>query len=455
MHSSQRFIPLPLGIGLMVCGLAGGFPRPAAAQGYDSWSKVEAAEQTRDYGQQIREGKFEPAQQGYVSGIVLPQLALPNNRSSIVQVRQRIRDIITRGATAPKVYEAANALVRDAMVGQARDNAAEPIVRVNAMLLVGELQAVDRKPWPGSVEPLAAAAADESLPLAVRIAALAGLSRQVAEGRGEGGFGQAVVPALEQIVARPPAGDPVGSTWIVGRAVELLGVLGANPAAKAALVGMLADDKADLDLRIRAASSLGRQAKPADSLDTAALTGTLRSLARSGLEQDLAAAKARRLAREITAGPGAGGDGSPPGASGRVAAGPRGGRGAAAEIFGGAADQGGTEIADDEAVLPLACLRNAWRLTTLADAVQPAQGSTGLVPLLQGDAAAEAIDLATILRQQGRALLAMPDEATLEKALAAIKGSAGPGRRAPTEDGGAAAAGVDSEGNEDSPFPPE
>jgi len=420
------------------------------------WSRVEAAEETRDYGLQIRDGKFEAAQQNYVRSIVLPQLALPGNRTSIVQVRQRIRDIITRGATAPKVFDAANALARDFMVALARDEAAEPILRVNAMLLVGELQAVDRKPWAGGVEPLAAAVADEKLPLAVRIAAVTGLSRQAAEGRADGGFVQGVGPALEQLVARRPTGDPAASSWIVGQAVDLLGVLGSSPAAKAAMAGILADDKADLDLRIRAAATLGRQAKPADKLDAAALTGTVRSVARSGLERDLSAAQDRRLSRQIAAGIAGEGQGVPGGAAGRGMAAPGGGRFAGEGMFGGLPADDATE-ADEDAVLPLACLRNAWRLTTLADAVQPAQGSTGLVPLLQGDAAAEAIDLATMLRQQGRALLATPDEATLEKALKLLKSLQGAARSAgpaPTEDGGAAAAGADSEGNQDSPFPP-
>jgi hypothetical protein len=445
---------LSCGISLLAGCLTIGLATQATAQGYDTWSKVESAEETRDYGQQIRDGKFEAGQQNYVRSIVLPQLALPGNRTSIVQVRQRIRDILTRGATAPKVFDSANGLARDFMVALARDEAAEPILRVNAMLLVGELQAADRKPWAGSVEPLAGAAADGKLPLAVRIAAVSGLSRQVAEGRADGGFGQAVGPALEQLVTRPPAGDPAGSGWLVGQAVELLGLLGSSPAATAAMAGILTDDKADLDLRIRAAAALGRQAKPADKLDAAALTGTVRSVARRCLERDLSAAQDRRLSRQIAAGPTGEGQGFPGGAGGRGMAAPGRGRFAGEGMFGGLPGDDATE-ADEDAVLPLACLRNAWRLMTLADAVQPTQGSAGLVPLLQGDAATEAIDVATMLRNQGQALLATPDEATLKKALELLKslqGAARPAGPAPTADGGAAAAGAVSEGDEDSPF---
>lgn len=468
MPNAPRLVRLPVGIGLVAgcltfsaaVGLTAGSAARATAQGYDTWSKVESAEETREYGQQIRDGKFEAAQQNYVRSIVLPQLALPGNRTSIVQVRQRIRDIITRGATAPKVFDAANGLARDFMVALARNEAAEPILRVNAMLLVGELQAVDRKPWAGSVEPLAAAAADGKLPLAVRIAAVSGLSRQVDEGRADGGFVQAVGPALEQLVTRPPAGDPAGSGWLVGQAVELLGLLGSSPAATAAMAGILADDKADLDLRIRAAAALGRQAKPADKLDAAALTGTVRSVARSGLERDLSAAQDRRLSRQIAAGPTGEGQGFRGGVGGRGMAAPGGGRFAGEGMFGGLPGDDPTE-ADEDAVLPLACLRNAWRLMTLADALQPAQGSTGLVPLLQGDAAAEAIDVATMLRKQGQALLATPDEATLEKALKQLKSlqgaarPAGPAAAGNAADGAPAAGDPADEGKADSPFGPE
>ncbi len=455
MNSAKRLLLLPLGLGLITACLAGGPARPAAAQGYDSWSKVEAAEETRDYGQQIRDGKFEAAQQNYVNTIVLPQLARPANRTTIVQVRQRIRELLTRGATSPKVFDAANALARDFMVGQARDDAAELIVRVNAMLLVGELQAPDRKSWPGSVEPLAAAVGAEKLPLAVRIAALSGLARQVAEGRGDGGFVQAIGPALEQLVIRPPAGDPAGSGWIVGQAIDLLGPLGSSPAATAAMAGILADDTADLDLRIRAAAALGRQAKPADKLDAAALSAKVRSVARTGLERDLSAAQTRRLTRRIASGPMPAGEGFPGGAGGRGTAPPRGGQFGGEGMFGGLPGNDLAADIDEDGVLPLAYRRNAWRLLTLADSLQPSQGGAGIVSLLQGDAAAEAIELAAALREQGQALLKTPDEKTLEKALAALKGSARPAGRAPTEDGGAAAAGADSEGNEDSPFPAE
>jgi len=86
------------------------------------------------------------------------------------------------------------------------------------------------------------------------------------------------------------------------------------------------------------------------------------------------------------------------------------------------------ELADGDAVPPLACRRNAWRLFLLAEAIQPARSGPGLAGLLQGDAATAAADLATALRQAALDLDAQPDEATLKKALKSLAAAAGPGK---------------------------
>ena len=54
---------------------AGGILAPAAGHsaGYDSWSKVEQAQETRDYVLQIREGKFDAAQKAFIADTLLPQ----------------------------------------------------------------------------------------------------------------------------------------------------------------------------------------------------------------------------------------------------------------------------------------------------------------------------------------------------------------------------------------------
>lgn len=384
---------------------------PAAE--FDSWQKVENAEETRDYGQQLREGKFEGPQQRFLSGILLPQLALPANRMIIGQVRQRIREIATQGASQPPIFEGSNALVLNSMVRTARDAGADPLTRVNAILLVGELQGADRKPWKGAVQSLAVAAADAKLPLEVRIAALAGLARHASAG--DDAFAAQAGPALAAIIGSPPDGDPAAVSWLLARAVDLLPAAQPAAAATAALARIAADDGADLDLRIRASSALAKVATRGASGDPAALIGMIRPLAIAGLQRDLAAAEARRFTRQVTAG------GSVPGNTLFDERGFPAGEG----IFGGPAGGSGLVAIDEDAVPVLACRRNAWRLATLADAVKPESGSGGLGALVEGDAAAAALDLAADLRRASRAILASPDEKILAEALATLSRPAG------------------------------
>ena len=164
------------------------------ADEYESWSKVEGAQATRDYGQQIREGKFDAAQKTFVEDTLLPQLGLEANRTAIAAVRQRIRDVALRGAAKKEVVEQGNEAIRDGMMRLVKDEDADPIVRVNAMLLVGELQDLDRAPWPGSLAALTKAAGDAALPMAIRVAAVNGLACAVAS------------DAMKKAVSRPMAG---------------------------------------------------------------------------------------------------------------------------------------------------------------------------------------------------------------------------------------------------------
>lgn len=198
---------------------SGGVLLPVAglAAAYDSWSKVEQAEETREYGSLIREGKFDAAQKAFINDTLLPQLGLEANRASIAAVRQRIRDVTLRGATKKEIVDQGNAVLRDGMMRLAADTNADLLVQVNAMLLVGELQDLDRAPWPGSLAPLAKAAGDAALPLAVRVAALNGLARHVTGAAAGGPAATAAAPVVAAIVTSPPAGDAAAVRWFLSR----------------------------------------------------------------------------------------------------------------------------------------------------------------------------------------------------------------------------------------------
>lgn len=431
LHQHSDPLPSPwlalLGRGLCGLVLCAGLAHGA---GYESWSRVEQAQETSDYGQRLREGKFEAEQKAFVEQTLLPQLGLEANRATIAAVRQRIREVAVRGASKPEVIEQVNATILAGMLAVVADQAADPVVRVNAMLLVGELQRLDRTPWPGSLAPLAKPAADGSLPLAVRIAAVNGLARHVAAAGGAGPATTAAAPVVAALVSAPPEGDPVAVRWLVSRALDLLPSVPSQPAAVTAAARILADDKADTDLRVRAAVAVGKLATPQTGIDAAAAIGKIKSLAISALAADLDAAAARRLDRKLSA---AGGLTAGGGLGEAVAApGPRAGRPeASGGLFGGPIGgglEGGDappEVVDEDAVSPLACRRNAWRLYSLAEAVQPARGGPGLAGMLQGEPAAAAADLAKTMRQAAVELDADPAEEPLAAALAALRNLAG------------------------------
>jgi hypothetical protein len=422
--------------------IAGATSSRLPAQGLDTWSKVESAAETRDYSQQLKEGKFEAAQRTFLSTTILPQLALPANRMMIGQVRQRIREVATLGAAQSQIFEASNSLIRDFGVRLARDGAADPLVRVNAMMLVGELQAADRKPWKGAVEPLALAAGDATLPLEVRIVALTGLARHAAGG--DGSFTAQAGPALTAIVTSPPQGDAAAVSWLIGRALDLLPTVGPPPAAIAAVARIASAENADLDLRVRAAAAFAKVAIREGGADPAAMVGAIRSVAVAGLRRDLAAAEARRFSRQVAAG------GSGVGAGfGAPVRGPR-ERAGREGMFGGLAGESG-EVAplDEDGVPALACRRNAWRLVTLADALKPEAGTGGIAALLDGDAAAEALELASTLRRQAREILAHPVEETIKQAVEALQKAL---LQEPAKAGVPPASGAVEAGSDPSPF---
>jgi hypothetical protein len=412
---------------------AGGLTIPTAgrAAGYDSWSKVEQAQETRDYGLQIREGKFDAAQKAFINDMLLPQLGLEANRASIAAVRQRIRDVAFRGAAKKEIVDQGNAVIRDGMLRLVADKNAELLVRVNAMLLVGELQDLDRAPWQGSVAPLAKAAGDAALPLAVRVAALNGLTRQVAGVAAGGPAVTAAAPVVAGLVTSPPEGDPAAVRWLLSRALDLLPRVSAPPPAVAGAARILADDKADLDLRVRAAAAVGGVAKADSGIDAAAAIAQIKAVAIAAVSADLDAAEERRFSKKLAG-------------ANLLAGGVSGERGGLSPPPSTVADQGGgrifegqfegesgvggvSAVVDEDAVPSLACRRNAWRLFTLAEAIKPARSGAGLADLLSGDAATAAADLATRLRESAIELDKQPDEPTLAAALEELGKLEGPG----------------------------
>jgi hypothetical protein len=411
------------------------------AADYASLSQVESATETRDYSQQVRDKKFAEAEQAYLTGILLPQLAKEANRPAIGRTRQRIRELAVRDA-APETFARINAVLRDEMSRLSKDADAEPVLRINAVLLIGELVGPDGKPWPDAAAGLAAVAADKAAPAALRIAAVTGLARHLAAAEGTAApAAAAAAPVVVDLIRTRPEGDPVAADWLVARAIEMTAAVPPSPDLAAGLAAILTNETASVDLRVRAAAALGKLSSPDAGIDAAGLIGQIRSLAIAAIKADLAAAEDRRFARKLgspesmaggMAGEGGFGLAPPPRglaeSGGGMFGGQFGGQFGGGE-FGG--PEAGLEPVDEDAVPTLACRRDAWRLFLLAEAIRPARSGPGLAGLLEGDAATAAADLATALRTAALDLDAKPDEATLTTSLAALEATAAGGKTAP------------------------
>lgn len=393
-HTRSRFRYLLAA--LIVGGLLGSVPAAAqdAAAKFSTWTKVEGAVETRDYKEKLRQGgQFDVAARSYVTQVALPQLGLEANRATIERVRRRVRELVLSDIADEKAFEDAANTVLDTMAAVARNGDAERVVRVNAMLLVGELRAKDNRPLPAAVPVMAAAAGDVRQPLEVRIAAAAGLARHAEAARaGEdvAAIAKLVGPALVPMLTGDPKTSPTAAIdWLAGRGLAIMQALGQQTGSKEALAAaarILGDDSRSVDVRVRAAAALGAAATANAGVDAARAVESVRGVAIAGLEADVAAAERLRAERRV-----AGGAGQPGG------------------------QPSGTP-ANEPTIPALACRRDAWRLAMCAAAIDGADGGAGLASLL-GDAAAAAKQLAGSLREAAAGLDANPDEQSVLDAL--------------------------------------
>lgn len=430
-----RFLIRPWLSALIVAGLLGALPAPAQEAGgkYSNWTKVEGATETRDYKEKLRDGgPFDAAARGFATQVALPQLGLEANRPTIERVRRRIREVLLSDIADEKTFNDAAKTVLDTMAALARNGDAERVVRVNAMLLVGELRAKDNRPLPAAAPVLAAAAGDVRLPLEVRIAAAAGLVRHAEAAKAGGDLAavaKAVAPALVPMLTGDPKTAPVAAVdWLAGRGLAIVQTLGPQAGAREAVnaaARILGDASRSIDVRIRAAAALGAAATAASGVDAARAVESVRGLAIAGLEADFATAERLRMERRV-------GGGSPqPGGQPAGAA------------------------AGEPTIPTLACRRHAWRLALCADAIEGVDGAAGLAALLGNDAAA-AKDLAAALRKAASGLDAYPDEQSVVEALdklgKPVAGAAAAAPRPATPAAGEQPPEVPPKGDAPSPF---
>ena len=426
---------------------AGALALAGMARGQDdakfpTFTKLESAPETRSFKDAVKAGTFDAAGREYLETVALPQFEAPGNRLSIERMRKRFREYLLSDIGSEKAANDANGTTMTFLETLASKDDADPVVRVNAVLLIGELQGIDRKPWPQAVAPLVKVLGDAEATPALRIAACSGLVRHVESAKAsppdQQRLAAAAAPVVISILKQPAQAAPEND-WLVSKCLGMLPLLGAaTPETTGLVLKILEDGNRSLNTRVRAAKALADIAAPTAKINGSTAIGLIEKIAIEGLERDVAAGDQRRLERQFGVASG------PPGMSG-AGAGPSGMvPGMVPGMIPGMAPgsvppgYGSSDMASDPTALAAfeqtipreVCRRAAWRLATLADAVLSDDAKRGLA-MVAVEVPPESRDLAQKLRRAAMDLDATPDDPTLRQALAEFK----PPEPAAAEDG--------------------
>ena len=236
---------------------------------------------------------------GYFNRINFPQFAKKDNLSKLPVLRQQF--FVRESSRCSKNAEVHGHLMDLALAKMTEYSKAPyyPATRVNAMLLLGDLNSQERGtttapvPLPAAMDVMLDELGSAQQIDAVRVAALVGILRHVELNRFRSADRQIPAVTRERIVDQMlailgatnlPAGrSREGHYWLQRRAVDVLalfGTAGQNGNVVVAVDKVLADDKAPLMLRCSAAAALGTlPIPPAVRLDTAATAKNLAAVA--------------------------------------------------------------------------------------------------------------------------------------------------------------------------------
>jgi len=177
---------------------------------------------------------------------LIAQFTQPERFTSAYDHRKDIRrDARTAYNNGTKQYHAAlNQLLLSTLRKNATDAQYHPAARFNWMLIIGDLNEVEKlpsgtakeKPLPAALPVLISVEGDETQPDSVRLAALIGLDRHATAGGIDDAARQTLVPNLQKIVARrsPPEGrDAEVHKWFQDRARAILKTLNVEVVAAA------------------------------------------------------------------------------------------------------------------------------------------------------------------------------------------------------------------------------
>jgi len=227
-----------------------------------------------------------------------PEWTLKKSRSQLPRLRQNLRNDLRTAETGP-AHDYLNALALDFMTKMAAAERVHPAARVNAMLMVGELNQVEANspgdlptPLPEALPALMQSLDAPDLPDSVRAAALVGLQYHVRFGQLADADRDAIVQRMGALASttEPPAGRSAqGHAWMRTKAAEILGDLrapGDQGVVARALADMVANSDNPMLLRCTAAQALARLDYAGQSgVDAGAIADALAGLAADAIRE--------------------------------------------------------------------------------------------------------------------------------------------------------------------------
>ncbi|MFM8578870.1 MAG: hypothetical protein ACKOCN_08730 [Planctomycetaceae bacterium] len=366
----------------------------------------------------------------------------------MTRIRHRIPAIALGIANRnPQAYAGITTAILGFMDSLVRDETSSVIARVNATMLIGELESADGKPLTDALKPLLGFVADPALPMAIRVVSLASILKFADAIRQDAALRDSVITASTAIIEEPKSdSDDIARQWLASRAIEMIpAVLDELPAGTATSLTRIVREGSDVDVRIGAALVLGRISTAQSRIDVGAIVDAVEKVAVEMLVADEQVAR-RYEVQEVL-----GRSSGDPMGAGYAPMGPGFGTGSSpgGDFFpgfapGGSVDGGGfggsspggpagmmqpnffpnttpTKRARGIDSPPEQVYRRtAWRLLQLVRALEGADGTKGLAALGSDEETSRAKQLAKVLLNGSDSLDETPDIATLRKLVAIV-----------------------------------
>jgi hypothetical protein len=240
--------------------------------------KVDSAQKKNQnsIGAILRAGKFENNQQKtdletYYKTYALARWTQAGTLGSLQSYR---KDLINnlKQAKSGEVHDYLNKLVLEYMTKLAKGNY-HPAVRVNAMLMIGDLNSTDGMlptqdiPWNDAMPVLLEAVGDANQIAPVKVAAMVGINRHVTAAQNNTQIQLSSPSQISSTLVKLLGGADAADTWDDGQVwlrrqamdvLGLLGSLGANNQLSKLLASYAGAVKMPLRLRLGAANALGK-----------------------------------------------------------------------------------------------------------------------------------------------------------------------------------------------------